>query len=192
MRGISQVNHSAGDSATFSTHVVHTIKEYFWAVQHSWRLCALVGTGRETEEQLMLQERTSCHEIKTGTDSAPHPAVTVLEPFEVNISWLLTQLKLPSMAVQCKIDRAATDCHTPRRCAETEAALIHMDQLQTWCLQVVGQFRVGLPWASIEDCPSIDIAAISNPRELFMPVLPLFEDRTAEPPAIEPAVRSTH
>jgi hypothetical protein len=92
-------------------------------------------------------------EIATTTDKSPRPEVRVVDPIDVNITWLLRD------AAAFKIDRAAKSCRTPRRNSDVEAALSSFEALHGWCARVASYFQ-----SSVFSAQALDKAAAHDQR----------------------------
>jgi hypothetical protein len=104
---------SDGDKRTDKT--VTTIEEWIWTFTVEYKLVGFCGA--DPDKRVVLQGRTGAVEIVTTSDKSPRPETRVVDPIEVNVTWLLRD------AAAFKIDRSAKSCRTPRRNADVEAAL---------------------------------------------------------------------
>jgi hypothetical protein len=104
---------SGGDTRTDKT--VTTIEEWIWTFTVEYKLIGFCGA--DPDKRVVLQGRTGTVEIMTTSDKSPRPETRVVDPIEVNVTWLLRD------AAAFKIDRSAKSCRTPRRNADVEAAL---------------------------------------------------------------------
>lgn len=170
--------------------VVTTITERFWKFSASYEL--LVYVGNEPTDCVVLQGRTGNYEVKvrgswlstsswlfsippqTTAKEAPYPEVRVRDAVDVNITWLLKCVSDEQLFV-FSIDRADKECHTPRRNAQIAAAVDHFDAFSSWCVSVNSYFRNTLFPVQVNH--GLDVNSI-NADTVFVPVLPLFEERS--------------
>ena len=154
---------------TRTEKVVTTVVEYFWAFDFKYALVAFPGTA--TEDAIVVHGRAGSIELKTTQQATPRPKAVVRPPRDLNLTWLVTQLDDDGRAAFA-IDRADPGCHTPRRNPAIEAALEAFGEVSGWCADVATYFRGELFPAQQEH--GLDLAAIDD-RDVFVPVLPLFE-----------------
>ncbi len=64
----------------------------------------------------------------------------MLDPLDVNITWLLQRLDAASLAPVFAISRAASSCLTPRRNSDIEAAFSHFHSFSSWARSVHSYF----------------------------------------------------
>lgn len=158
------------DKTTITDKVVTTIKEYHWSFQFHYALIAFQGTA--TEDGLRLLSRSGRIGLVTSTkDPPPRPKTVVRPAIDANITWLLQQLDAEARSAFA-IDRSHAECHTPRRNADVERALAAAWELAGWCARVESYFLATL--FPVQQNHGLDLAAIDT-KELFSPVLPLFE-----------------
>jgi hypothetical protein len=111
---------SGGFTRTDKT--VTTIEEWISTFTVEYKLVGYCGA--DPDKRVVLQGRTGS---VTTTDKSPRPEVRVVDPIEVNITWLLRD------AAAFKIDRNVKSCRTPRRNNDVETALNAFESLHTWC-----------------------------------------------------------
>jgi hypothetical protein len=174
-------------TSTRSEKVLVTITEYIWKFDFTYELVAY--QGNTPENAVALLTRTGGIEIKTPAKQTPRPATVVRPPLDVDVSWLFANLD-GAMWPRFSINRASSDCHTPRRNPEIERALSSLAPVYFWCGRVVAYFRNDLFPAHTDH--GRDLAAIDD-SALFVPVVPLFENGTRNtdegllPPSYAPA-----
>jgi hypothetical protein len=151
---------SDGDKRTYKT--VTTIEEWIWTFTVEYKLVGYCGA--DPDKRVVLQGRTGSVEIVTTSDKSPRPEVRVVDPIDVNITWLLRD------AAAFKIDRAAKSCRTPRRNGDVEAALSAFEALHGWCARVASYFQSSVFSAQALD--KLDMGAI-NGSGVFVPFVPL-------------------
>jgi hypothetical protein len=151
---------SDGDKRTDKT--VTTIEEWIWKFDVEYKLIGFCGA--DPDKRVVLQGRTGTVEIITTTDKSPRPETRVVDPIEVNITWLLRD------AAAFKIDRSAKSCRTPRRNADVEAALNAFEALHSWCARVASYFQSSVFSAQALD--KLDMGSI-NDNGVFVPFVPL-------------------
>jgi hypothetical protein len=162
---------SGGDTRTDKT--VTTIEEWIWTFDVEYKLIGFCGA--DPDKRVVLQGRTGTVEIITTTDKSPRPETRVVDPIEVNVTWLLRD------AAAFKIDRSAKSCRTPRRNADVEAALRAFEALHSWCARVASYFQSSVFSAQALD--KLDMGSI-NDNGVFVPFVPLMLPPTgAEPRA---------
>lgn len=149
--------------------VVTTIIEYFWAFDFKYEIVAFQGTA--SDQAITLHSRSGSVEIKTTTDQTPRPKAVARAPVDVNVTWLLSHVDAGDQPA-FSIDRKHEDCHTPRRNPDIDAALEAFSELRVWCGWVRKYFLDDLFPAQQEH--GRDLSAIDD-RDVFVPVLPLFE-----------------
>jgi hypothetical protein len=141
---------------------VTTIEEWIWKFDVEYKLIGFCGS--DPDKRVVLQGRTGTVEIITTTDKSPRPETRVVDPIEVNITWLLRD------AASFKIDRSAKSCRTPRRNADVEAALNAFEALHSWCARVASYFQSSVFSAQALD--KLDMGSI-NDNGVFVPFVPL-------------------
>jgi hypothetical protein len=151
---------SGGFTRTDKT--VTTIEEWIWKFDVEYKLIGFCGS--DPDKRVVLQGRTGTVEIITTTDKSPRPETRVVDPIEVNITWLLRD------AAAFKIDRSAKSCRTPRRNADVEAALNAFEALHSWCARVASYFQSSVFSAQALD--KLDMGSI-NDNGVFVPFVPL-------------------
>jgi hypothetical protein len=154
-----------------STKLVTTITEHFWRFDLDWELFAFQGTNEDARVELV--SRKARIEIKTAAKTTPRPQAVVRSPIDLDLSWLLRRIDGESR-VAFAIDRTDAACHTPRRNPEVDAALSALDGWHAWCGSVHSYFVSTVFPAQQEH--GLDLAAIHE-RDIFVPVIPLFENR---------------
>ena len=161
----------------FSTKLVTTITEYIWRFDLEYELQAFRGTGDEEGDVVHIMGRSASHEITTGTNNNPRKEVVVRPNFDVTISWLLATLSSQAGSVvlpNFSIDRRSEDCRTPSNNPNVEAALEFFDSFQSWSQLVHSYFSSNI--YPLMSGKSLDLSAV-NSRDVFVPVLPLFDER---------------
>ena len=151
---------SDGDKRTYKT--LTTIEEWIWTFTVEYKLVGFCGA--DPDKRVVLQGRTGEVDIVTTTDKSPRPETRVVDPIEVNVTWLLRD------AAAFKIDRSAKSCRTPRRNADVEAALRAFEALHAWCARVAAYFQSSVFSAQALD--KLDMGAI-NAGGVFVPLVPL-------------------
>lgn len=155
---------------TRTDKIVTTVKEYFWSFEFRYDLLAF--QGNTAEQGVTLHGRSGRIELKTAAKTPPRLESVVRAPLDVNVTWLFAHLDAQSR-VAFAIDRAATDCHTPRRNTPVASALGALYALRVWSHQVQSYFLRDLFSAQTEH--ALDLSAI-HARGVFVPVVPLFEE----------------
>jgi hypothetical protein len=156
---------SDGDKRTYKT--VTTIEEWIWTFTVEYKLVGYCGA--DPDKRVVLQGRTGSVEIITTTDKSPRPEIRVVDPIEVNITWLLRET--------FKIDRNAKSCRTPRRNNDVEAALNAFESLHSWCARVASYFQSS--GFSAQALDKLDMGAI-NANGVFVPFVLLMLPPTGE------------
>ena len=157
-----------------TTHkIVTTVTEHFWKFSVDYELLVFRGNQASGTSALPLQQRRAKIEIKTTTETAPRPKVSVHPPFDVNLTWLLAQLSQERL-VCFRISREDNTCHTPRRNKEIDGAFTFLRAFYAWCTQCYSYFRSEL--FPLEQAHNLDLASIDT-AEVFVPVLPLFNEQ---------------
>jgi hypothetical protein len=169
-----------GGKTTRTEKMVTTVIDYIWGFQFEYELVAFQGTA--VDQGIALCARSGTIEIKTAQKATPRPASVVRSPVDLNVTWALAHLDAEGRAAFA-IDRTHADCHTPRRNDDVDAALAAMEEIFAWAGALVGYFRNELFPAQQEH--GLDLAAIDD-RDVFVPVLPLFEENAREPERVLP------
>jgi hypothetical protein len=141
---------------------VTTIEEWIWKFDVEYKLIGFCGA--DPDKRVVLQGRTGTVEIITTSDKSPRPEVRVVDPIEVNITWLLRD------AAAFKIDRSKKSTRTPRRNDDVEAALSSFEALHSWCARVASYFQSSVFSAQALD--KLDMGSI-NDNGVFVPFVPL-------------------
>lgn len=152
---------------------VTTVTEYDWLFSASWELFAFVGSSETEKTVLQERQRVAFELINSNRDSPPKPKVSVVPSIDVNITWLLQNVDARTGALVFAINRAAPNCHTPRRNANVDAAIRFFAELSSWARQVHAYFT-GRLWPVQPRQSEIDLKIV-NDTGLFVPVVPLFE-----------------
>ena len=184
-----------GEKETTTHKVITKITEYHWSFGLEYQLYAF--SGNEPDDRVDLQSRTcTCEIVTTGHKSSPRPETTVPSPIDVPITWLLQNISSESVC-SFKIDRSAKSCRTPRRNDEVVAGLRFFNAFSDWGNQLHNYFVRNLAggvqrraslFPSATPSAHANLASIDT-SDLFVPVLPLFEEQAAADSAgaIEPA-----
>lgn len=160
--------------AALTSKTVTTVTEFLWDFEVSYEMLAVRGIGQVPSDKMPVFARTGHVELKTTTETPPHPQVRVAATSEVNISWLLKQLDARTLQPLFKVDRAHAKCHTPSNNVDIEQARQHFDRFKEWAVVVTQYFKKLL---NIQPDPSLrlDLGALDR-EAVFVPVLPLLED----------------
>jgi hypothetical protein len=158
-----------GGKTTRTEKVVTTITEHFWQFAFQYELVAFQGTA--IDQGVRICARSGSVEIKTATDQTPRAKTVVRDPVDVNVTWVLAHLDGDARAAFA-IDRAHTDCHTPRRNPDIDAALRAFEEIARWCSAVDAYFLGEL--FPVQQEHGRDLAAL-HAGSVLVPVLPLFE-----------------
>ncbi|CAJ1338042.1 unnamed protein product [Effrenium voratum] len=177
---VEEVSRGGVLSASWTSKVVTTITEYFWNFQVTYTLEAFRGVGADDADRISLCTRSGQAELKTSSKTPPpHPEVrspAINE--EVNITWLLQSLTA-NAAPSFKIDRAASNCSTPRRNTDVDKAFAHFTMFARWAQSVssyLGKLRNVKPRTG-------DDSAVSA-EKIFVPTLPIMvSGNTTDEPA---------
>ena len=165
-----------------TNQVVTTIKEYFYKVTLNYNLVAKCSG----KDPLSLTSRKGSMEIKTTAKEAPRPKQQSFERFgcsSPDITFLLKQLNNAGEHLAFTIDRSDVDkCRTPLRNPDIEAAVKFFEDFGRWSkayfVNLTHFMQTCQEWQG-ENQPRDDLSQISS-DSLFVPVLPLFEDKTNE------------
>jgi hypothetical protein len=157
--------------------VVTTITEYFWKFQWTYELVAFAGN--DDADKVVLQGRTGEFEIVvTGSKEAPRRQVVVRDALDVNVTWLLSQVEAEGekRVVKFAIAREAAECRTPRRNAQTDAAIEYFERFERWCESV--HRYVTQTVFPVQTKHGLALGTITD-ESVFVPVLPIFIDKKA-------------
>jgi hypothetical protein len=115
----------------------------FWQLESEWSLQVFAGGASTAENKpLVLQNRKGSCELETvGLNKRPpRPLHTIFPTVELDCTFLLDCIEQQESTVErqitFRIDRDHTDCRTPRRNPQTDAALEHFDTVQQWVQEV--------------------------------------------------------
>ena len=162
--------------------VITKIPEYFWKFDVEYELVAFVGS--DPKSRVVLQKNEGSTEIKTlSKDPPPHPKVRVRDPFDINISWLFSQVSLDRQ-MEFFINKDDPKCHTPRRNPDIDKAVAHFSALYRWG-QNISRYLLTTLFPVQHNNNEIDMSVL-NAESIFVPVLPLFEG--SPPKATQKAV----
>jgi hypothetical protein len=140
-----------------------------------YEVIAFMGTGERQEDRRTIRKRLGRQELITTTKKAPHPQSAIRPDIDVNITWLLNHFNPASNMPNFEIDRERTDCHTPRRNKDVDAAIKYHQDIGLWCKQVCNYFgRVLGKIVTNRDRDLLEIAM--NTDSVFVPVVPLLID----------------
>jgi len=164
--GTERVTETRGilGKSTKTEKVITTIVEYFWGFDFKYQIIAFQGTAQD--QAITVHQRNGNIEIKTTTNSTPRSKTVVRDAIDLDLTWLLAH------AESFAIDRTKTDCHTPRRNADIEKALVAIEEIAMWAANVGRYFHEELFPAQQDH--GRDLSAIDD-EEVFVPVQPLFE-----------------
>eukprot|EP01064_Diplonema_japonicum_P008949 TRINITY_DN16417_c1_g1_i4.p1 TRINITY_DN16417_c1_g1~~TRINITY_DN16417_c1_g1_i4.p1 ORF type:complete len:962 (+),score=350.13 TRINITY_DN16417_c1_g1_i4:32-2917(+) len=150
---------------------VTTIVEWFWDVEVSWELCAYSGTEKEKRVTLVRREG-AVTQVKTLSETAPHPKVAVKDSIACEATWLLQCLD-EELRVAFKVNRNGEGCHTPRRNKEVERAVGCLEQMMLWCSSIASYFEHHI--FPIQQKHNLDLPSLRQVERIFVPVVPLLE-----------------
>ncbi|KAJ3167544.1 hypothetical protein HDU87_001493 [Geranomyces variabilis] len=154
------------------------IIQYVYEVRVHYRLSVEFGIAdrdlAETTVVLAEAERTA-ETVSNVRDSPPIPFVTINDPVDLDISFIMKNLTAdPSAPFNFKIDRLRADCATPRRNAEIDEDVAYFLRANQWA----GQLHHILlsRWKEQLIADQIDMDVITS-RGRFIPVVLLLEKR---------------
>ncbi len=169
-QSVTEWRNPAGAVSSRTDKIVTTVQEYFWAFEFRYELVAF--QGNVPDQGVTLHARSGRIEIKTAAKTPPRLESVVRPSIDANVTWLFAHLDAESR-VWFSVDRSDRGCHTPRRNAQIESALAAFDELASWCARAYGYFARDLFPAQQDH--GRDLSAI-HARDVFVPVVPLFED----------------
>ena len=158
-----------GKGVKITDKVVTTITEYFWTFTASYQISVYQGTS--VADKIVLRSRQGTFELKTSSKSTPKPQVSYPANFDVNITWLFSNLN-DNLLLSFKIDREDKRCHTPRRNQQIEHAFAYFNGFHTWSNQVSNYFLNTLFPVQVNH--GLDISQTNE--SIFVPIIPLFEE----------------
>ncbi|KAI8584929.1 hypothetical protein BDZ88DRAFT_456456 [Geranomyces variabilis] len=166
------------DQRDLDHQVVTKIREYIYEVRVHYRLTVGFGFAdrglAETTVVLTEAERTT-ETVSLSRDSPSIPFVTINDPVDLNISFIIKNLTAdPSAPFNFKIDRLRADCATPRRNADIDEAVAYFLRANQWA----GQLHHILlsRWRELLNADQMDMDVITS-RGTFIPVVLLLEKR---------------
>ena len=162
-------------STTVTDKVITTITEWFWNYSVAYEVIAYAGTDKTNKVVLLRREGKT--KLKTSSEGTPYPKSHTIDAKEVNITWLLQRASDANQNVTFEINRAHKGCHTPRRNKDVAAALTFFASLDTWGAGVSAYLSSHI--FKVQQDHGLDLSSI-NADDLFVPVLPLLEDRLDE------------
>lgn len=169
---VTEIEGPAGQDMRIRDKVVTTVTEYWWSFEFKWRLIAFRGNA--PEQGLTICERAGSCGIRTSTEKSPRPMNVIRPGLDVDVSWLLQHVDHDAQ-LSFAIDRTDPRCHTPRRNPPVEEALAALGKFTEWSSAVGAYFRTELlPVQAEPSLNDFDRAALTT-KELFSPVIPLFE-----------------
>ena len=169
---VTEIEGPAGQDLRIRDKVVTTVTEYWWNFEFSWRLIAFRGNA--PEQGLTICAQAGNCGLRTSTEKTPRPMNVIRPAIDVDFTWILQHVDHDAQ-LSFAIDRNDPRCHTPRRNAPVEEALVALARFTDWSSAVGAYFRTELLPAQQE--PSLgdfDRGALTT-KELFSPVIPLFE-----------------
>merc|ERR1712137_571668 len=167
---VTEVKRAIGPSTKVTHKTVTKITEYFWKFEVDYELFAFQGNNMK--KKLVLQNRHAACEIMTSSDVTPKPKISIIDPIDLNISFLLQHLSKENQ-LHFKIDRSQKSCHPPRRNQQVADALIYLQAWNSWAYKVNSYFTQRL--FPVQSKHGLELSAI-NSNEMFVPVIPLFEE----------------
>eukprot|EP00440_Ansanella_granifera_P051937 gb/GFBE01056310.1/.p1 GENE.gb/GFBE01056310.1/~~gb/GFBE01056310.1/.p1 ORF type:complete len:1013 (+),score=257.29 gb/GFBE01056310.1/:1-3039(+) len=172
----------AGQTAFETTSkVVRTVTKYSWRFTGSYELTAVRGTGASADDKLRIASHEGSCELTTNKRVTPYPEVKVpAKVAEINITWLLRNLKDDAATACFSINRQHAKCHTPRRNQDVESALSHFRNFASWAGDLVSYMSE----LDAKQQKGRELSSAS-PELIFVPVLPLLEEQ--QPPEAEEA-----
>lgn len=126
--------------------------------------------------------------MKTSANATPRPSATVYDPIDLNITWLLQQVKGDNRTSRFSINRGHEKCRTPRRNPDVKEAIRYFENSFEWSSRVHSYFLSDLFYA--QQAHNLDVASI-NTQTLFSPILPLFEKQRQEQQQNVPAIQGS-
>lgn len=169
---VTEIEGPGGEETRIRDKVVTTITEYWWSFEFKWRLIAFRGNA--PEQGLTICERGGSCGMRTSTEKTPRPQRVIRPALDVDVTWLLQHVDAEAQ-LSFAIDRNDPRCHTPRRNPAVEEALRALARFTEWSSAVGSYFRSEL--LPVQQEPSLndfDHGALTT-KELFSPVIPLFE-----------------
>lgn len=159
---------------TKTVKVKETIQEYHFNVATSYRFYLKLGDDEEIELSRDNIERTVT--VVGGRKRPPAPDSSSISDYEVNLTWLFQKIVLKEGGKiqplsDFSIDRLDETCKTPRRNQQVEKAVRFEIELFNWVGSVLGHF----PFEKKVFAKSL------SKKEVFSPIIPLFEDSSVLP-----------
>ena len=150
--------------------------EYTWKFSSQFELFCF--QGNEVNEPLPIVSREGTTNRVTTSEESPALEVRVIEPIDLNITWLLQQID-DNMNVCFLVDREDPKCKTPRRNADIDKAYEFLTQLYIWSSSLLNHFDTHSRYDSHN---SYDPITDDN---IFIPILPIFEIKQQNQPKQE-------
>ncbi|MBL4848360.1 MAG: hypothetical protein JKY65_22805 [Planctomycetes bacterium] len=161
-----------GEETSIRDKVVTTVTEYWWNFEFSYRLIAFQGNAPQLG--ITLCERAGNTGLRTSTERPPRAQNVVRPVLDVDVTWLLQHVDDHSQ-LAFAIGRHDPRCHTPRRNPPIEQALGAFAKFTEWSSAIGGYFRSELLPVQQEPALSDFDHGALNVKDLFSPVIPLFE-----------------
>ena len=164
-----------------------TITEYIYKFTAQYKLIAFRGVGERDSDVIVLKARTASQELVLRSKECPYPAVRQVPNIDVNISWLLRH---PSPTFT--VDRSDVNCCTPFRNKDVSEAMRFYSVFYDWAYEVDRYLSDSL--LQVEYRHEVPVGTVHVDRDvldaddLFIPVFPLFEERTEEEPVTSTAL----
>lgn len=168
-----------GNEKTFSQKVVKKVNLFHWEATYTYKVLVYSGT-EPNDSSMCLQTRTGSTNIITRTRLMPIILDAAGSPRDVNLTWLIQQLQNSECCFA--VDRSDSNCKTPRRNKDVEAAREFWDSIATWTSFASNQFAdlierriLGVHDPVVADnAPTPSLRTVSS-ADVFVPVLPLME-----------------
>ena len=166
---VTEVERASG-TTKISTKSVTTVIDYFWKFEVDYELFAYQGNNMK--KKTVLQTRHASYEIVTSSENQPKPKVSIIDPIDVSLTYLLQKLT-KDMQLKFNIDRSKKTCHTPRRNEDIEKTFSFLTEWCIWCNSIESYFKNRL--FPVQSNHGLDLSII-NSNEIFVPVIAIFEN----------------
>lgn len=175
-------------SKTKSTikQVVNHVKEFHWKISVDWSVS--IYSSSNIEEKKILSSRSSSMILITQTKRAPIPEHRECKPLDVSLNWLIKHIDTGAMTTDFRVDTQSLKTKTPRRNSQVEEALKFMNTFSSWTSGVRAYFNKCVQHDVVDKHNPAGSAPRPNPEDrftrlrddTFVPVQPLFEDKTGK------------
>jgi hypothetical protein len=166
--------------------VVTKRTEYHWKAAIEYKIVVCRGScdsGDSNTVLTLMDRKRSATIITLNKNNAPFPELTIQDPLDLNLTWLVRMTKLKQQRVSISrfaIDRERTSCRTPSRNPDIREAVDFQRALADWTYGINNYFIYRVQAIVQTDTPAKPSERASLRRAaawtIFNPILPLMEN----------------